>query len=231
MAGARIEVIRSVDRFTTSTGLLTSRHSFSFGAHYDPHNIGHRLLVAHNEDVVQPGGGYDLHPHRDLEIVTWVLDGSLVHADSEGRGGTVRPGLAQRMSAGSGISHSERNDDGAQRVSHFVQMWVLPRRSGGRPGYAQHDVSAALGSGDLVPLASGTAEAAVSIDADATLHVARLAGARRLPDAPYLHVFVAAGSVDLEGGGRLDAGDAARLTDAGGVRVDGSAEVLVWEMR
>jgi redox-sensitive bicupin YhaK (pirin superfamily) len=245
MSGPEIDVRRSGVRSSTTTGWLESRHSFSFGTHYDPANVGHALLVAHNEDLVQAGSGYDTHPHRDIEIVTWVLDGSLVHQDSDGNTGIIAPGLAQRMSAGTGVRHSERNDSwrlgGGPRHEtpvHFVQMWVLPDEPGGEPGYAQRDVSADLASGDLVPVASGRpgVDAAVRINStQATLHAARIpAGGRvRLPDAPYLHLFVARGAVELEGAGTLTAGDAVRFTGDGGPDLTAVAlvtEVLVWEM-
>lgn len=230
MAYPTIEVRRSADRFTTTTDWLLSRHSFSFGPHYDPMNVGHALLVAHNEDVVAPRTGYDIHPHRDIEIVTWVLEGSLVHEDSNGHRGVVTPGLVQRMSAGTGISHSERNDAGDQ-PAHFVQMWVQPAETGVTPGYAQHEVGDIGGRG-LVALASGVKDALVTVNAKATLHVARLAAGQsvQLPDAAYLHLFVARGDVDLEGAGPLTGGDTARLTSNGAARVSGSGEVLVWEM-
>ena len=176
------------------------------------------MLVAHNEDVVDPGSGYDTHPHRDTEIVTWVLDGSLVHEDSHGNAGVIHPGLAQRMSAGSGVLHSERNDEpGAETPTRFVQMWLRPDEAGLDPSYQQHDLSDALALGTgLLPVVSGIAglEAAVRIHTSgAALHVARLDAGETagLPAAPRLHLFVARGSVDLEGAGRLDEGDAARL--------------------
>ncbi len=129
-----IDVRRGGERFETTTDWLTSRHSFSFGQHYDPDNVGHAVLVAHNDDVVAPGHGYDLHPHADLEIVTWVLAGSLVHEDSHGHSGVLTPGVVQRLSAGSGVQHSERNDaPGAAEPTRFVQMWVRPDESGLTP--------------------------------------------------------------------------------------------------
>jgi redox-sensitive bicupin YhaK (pirin superfamily) len=236
-----IDVRRGAERFTTSTTGLTSRHSFSFGSHYDPANVGFAFLVAHNDDVVAPGRGYDTHPHRDTEIVTWVLEGSLVHEDSHGTSGIVHPGLVQRMSAGRGVLHSERNDaPGAEVPTRFVQMWLRPDEPGLDPSYEQRDVSAALASG-LVPLVSGIAglDAAVRIHTSgAALHVARLAPSESvaLPDAPHLHVFVARGAVDLEGVGRLDEGDAARFTAplvlGGGPTITAatSAEALVWQL-
>lgn len=239
----RVDVRRAGDRFRTRTDWLDSRHSFSFGRHYDPANVGYGLLVAHNQDMLRAGTGFPAHPHRDLEIVTWVLRGSLVHRDSAGYSGVVRPGLAQRMSAGAGVLHSESNDSwrlGGPRHSqpvHLVQMWVVPDHSGVPPGYEQREVDADLLRGGLVTVASGRPQhdPAVRIgNRSAALHVARLRPGHRvtLPDPPFLHLFVARGSVDLEGVGRLAAGDAVRCTAAGGQRVAATepAEVLVWEM-
>src|SRR3954468_9673308 len=124
------DIRRGGERFATKIDWLDSKHSFSFGQHYDAGNTHHGLLLVNNDDVVAPGMGFETHPHRDMEIVTWVLDGALVHQDSMGHSGIIYPGLAQRMSAGRGILHSEKNDswrlDGhthRDRV-HFVQMWV-----------------------------------------------------------------------------------------------------------
>jgi redox-sensitive bicupin YhaK (pirin superfamily) len=241
---ARVEVRRAAARDTTSTPWLDSRHSFSFGRHYDPANTHHGLLLVNNDDVVAPGTGFDTHPHRDTEIVTWVLRGSLVHQDSTGHAGVVYPGLAQRMSAGRGVLHSERNDSwrpGDERRAEpvrFVQMWVVPDESGIDPGYAQHDVDADLRSGALVPVVSGMAahrDTAIGLaNRHAALHVARLEPGLgvTLPDAPYLHMFVAGGTVTLEEAGILAEGDAVRLTASGGRRVTATAaaEILVWEM-
>jgi hypothetical protein len=229
-----VDVRRAGSRFTTEAPGVTTRHSFSFGAHYDPANVGHAVLVAHNDDRVEPGHGYDLHPHADLEIVTWVLSGSLVHQDSEGHAHVVGPGQVQLLSAGSGVRHSERNDaPGAGEPTRFVQMWALPDQSGLRPTYAL----ATVDPHGLTPLASGIPglDAAVGIrTAGAALHVARLAPGESvtLPDAPRLHVFVARGAVDLEGAGVLDDGDAARFTAEAGPRLTatGPAEVLVWQL-
>jgi redox-sensitive bicupin YhaK (pirin superfamily) len=255
-----VDVRRADDRFATRTDWLDSRHSFSFGVHYDPENTHFGLLLVSNDDLVVPGAGFDTHPHRDMEIVTWVLSGSLVHQDSAGNSGVIHPGLAQRMSAGTGILHSERNDApgvAAGRLDagaghqpgenrdpvHFVQMWVLPDEAGIRPGYEQLDVSAELDRGGLVTVASGLARhadtAAVRLhQRHAGLHAARPApGATlALPDAPFVHLYVARGSVVLEGTGVLGAGDAARVTGAEAQRVtaggDGTvgAEILLWEM-
>ncbi|MGI8993676.1 MAG: pirin family protein [Nocardioidaceae bacterium] len=244
---AAVDVCRADERFSTQTGWLDSKHSFSFGQHYDPANTHHGLLLVHNEDVVAAGAGFDTHPHRDMEIVTWVMQGSLVHQDSTGRSGLIYPGLAQRMSAGTGILHSEKNDswrvnpalDLHRQPVHFVQMWVMPDEVGGIPGYEQLEIDeATLGSG-LVPVASGMLkhahEAAVRINnRHAALLVARLQPGQHisLPEAPYVHMFVGRGTVDLEGAGPLSAGDTVRFTATGGHTLTAreAAEVLVWEM-
>ena len=229
-----IDVRRADERFSTRLDWLDSRHSFSFGPHRDPANTHHGLLLVNNDDVVRPGSGFGMHPHRDMEIVTWVLAGELEHRDSEGNHGIIRPGLAQRMSAGTGIRHSEHNPSRTDDV-HFVQMWVLPDTTGVRPGYEQVDISAELTSGALVPVASGRPDgAAIRIhQSDAALWAARVGPNATIdvPDGHHVHLFIATGSGRLDPGGRLDAGDAARLRRAGGATFtsggDG-AEVLIW---
>ncbi|MFB9315127.1 pirin family protein [Nocardioides plantarum] len=246
-----VDVRRAADRFASNFGWLDSKHSFSFGHHHDRTNTHHGLLLVNNDDVVDAGTGFDTHPHRDMEIVTWVMRGSLVHQDSTGHHGLIYPGLAQRMSAGRGIQHSEKNDSwrlsGGEADSskphdepvHFVQMWVVPDESGVVPGYEQLEIDADLMSGALVPVASGMAahagNAAIRIrNKYAALHAARLEPGRsvQLPEAPYLHLFVPRGAVTLEGAGPLATGDAVRFTATGGQRVTAteSAEILVWEM-
>lgn len=239
-------VRRADDRLHTEIDWLDSRHSFSFGAHYDPDDTHFGLLLVSNDDKVKAGSGFETHPHRDTEIVTWVLEGSLVHQDSTGHSGVIHPGLAQRMSAGSGILHSEKNDafraDPAVPATdvHFVQMWVVPDAASITPGYEQLDIGPELDAGGLVVVASGmprhAGDRAISIaQRDAALHAARLQphGATQLPVAPFVHMFVARGDVELEGAGRIAEGDAARITPSEGRRVTAGAEgaeVLVWEM-
>ncbi|WP_246456367.1 pirin family protein [Nocardioides mesophilus] len=125
----RLQVRRAGERFETVAPGIRTRHSFSFGRHYDPGNTAHALLVAHNDDRVRPGHGYPRHPHQDLEILTWVLSGALRHEDSQGTGGLVAPGTLQRLSAGSGIEHTEWNDAATGSEVRFVQMWVRPARA------------------------------------------------------------------------------------------------------
>lgn len=230
-------VVPGRSRFETRTDWLVSRHSFSFGPHYDPANTHHGLLLVNNDDVVSPRSGFDTHSHRDMEIVTWVLEGALRHEDSAGNSGVIRPGLAQRMSAGSGIVHSEHND--TDEPVRFVQMWVVPDDTSTEPGYQQAEVDGLSAPGRLVTVASGLREhegrAAVRIGQRyAAFHVTRLGPSDQvvLPAAPYLYVFVARGSADLVGAGRLDPGDAARITQSEQPRLRGvdDSEVLVWEM-
>lgn len=242
---AQVDVRRAAERAGTRLGWLDSKHSFSFGRHYDPANAHHGLLLVNNDDTVKPGTGFETHPHRDMEIVTWVLQGSLVHQDSEGHTGVIYPGLAQRMSAGTGILHSEKNDSwrlaGEAHTDpvHFVQMWVVPDEAGITPGYEQLEIDHELLAGGLVTVASGMpehdGEAAIRIkNRYAALHVARLQPGQEvtLPEAPFLHLFVPRGAVTLEGTGSLGTGDAVRFTAAGGQRVTATepAEILLWEM-
>jgi redox-sensitive bicupin YhaK (pirin superfamily) len=231
-----IDVRPAATRDHTHIDWLDSRHSFSFGPHWDPTNTGHGLLVVSNDDRVRAGSGFSTHPHRDMEIVTWVLDGELEHADSERNRGVIYPGLAQRMSAGHGIRHSEINHSAHEDV-HFVQMWVVPDTAAVAPGYEQLDVNDQLAGGGLVPVASGRDhDAAIRIhQRGATLWVGRLGAGESVavPDAPFVHLFVGRGEVALEGAGTLVEGDAARLAGAGSpnlVAGSGGAEVLVWEM-
>jgi redox-sensitive bicupin YhaK (pirin superfamily) len=241
-----VDVRRADTRFRTKASWLDSHHSFSFGHYYDARNTNFGLLLVSNDDVVKPGTGFETHPHQDMEIVTWVLRGELVHQDSQGHNGVIYPGLAQRMSAGTGILHSEKNDSwrltgkpAHTEPVHFVQMWVVPDESGITPGYEQLEIDDELLRGGLVPVASGMArddgQAAIRIkQRDAALHAARLeaAGSVTLPAAPYVHLYVARGAVELEGAGRLETGDAVRVAAAEGQRVTASepAEILVWEM-
>ncbi|WP_214102963.1 pirin family protein [Acrocarpospora catenulata] len=238
-----IDIRRAEDRFKTQIGWLDSKHSFSFGGHHDPRNTHHGVLLVNNDDIVTPGMGFETHPHRDMEIVTWVLRGSLVHQDSEGHSGVIYPGLAQRMSAGTGILHSEKNDswrlqgDPHSDPVHFIQMWVVPDTPGITPGYEQLEIDDSLMRGKLAPVASGHPDhdAAIRIQNKyATLHAARLSPGDTitLPEAPFLHLFIPEGSITLEGAGPLTKGDAARLTAVSGNRVTATAptELLLWEM-
>jgi redox-sensitive bicupin YhaK (pirin superfamily) len=233
---ATAEIRRATDRAVTTNSWLKSRHSFSFGDQYDPDNTHFGLLLVNNDDIVAPRTGFDTHAHRDMEIVTWVLRGELTHQDSTGNRGVIYPGLAQRMSAGSGILHSEKNDSATEAV-HFVQMWVVPDETAIAPSYQQHEIDSELLDGELVTIASGIPgnEAAITLhNRNAALHGTRLrpGDSMSLPQAPYLHLFVARGRVTCEGIDDLDEGDAVRFTDADARRVTASepSELLIWEM-
>jgi quercetin 2,3-dioxygenase len=242
MVETSVELRRGKSRFATRTDWATTWHSFSFGEHYDPDNVMFGPLMVSNDDRVRSGAGYADHPHADAEIVTWVLSGSLVHADSAGHRGILYPGLAQRMSAGSGIVHAERNDayvlDPARPPEpvHFVQMWLRPDESGGVPSYAQRELTLTDLDTAWVPVASGRdADAAIRLaNADSTLWVTRLGPGegRRLPAAPRMHAYLAVGEVDVESVGRLASGDALRITGEADLRLTGRspAELLVWTM-
>jgi len=237
-----IELRRAEQRFLTRTDWSETHHSFSFGEHYDPSNVSFGQLLVNNDDLVRPGSGYADHPHRDAEIITWVLCGSLIHQDSRGNSGLIYPGLAQRMSAGSGIVHSERND--AYRLDpvrapepvHFIQMWIKPDEGGTPPSYQQRE----LALGDLargwVPIASGShGDAVVGMGSAASTlwgSVLPAGTSRLLPDGELLHVYLARGVLDAEAIGPLKAGDSLRLSGSTQLRLTAraEAEVLVWQM-
>ena len=241
----KVDIRRASQRFSTDFGWLDSKHSFSFGHHYDRANTHHGLLLVSNDDKVASNTGFETHPHRDMEIVTWVLSGSLVHKDSEGNTGILTPNLAQRMSAGTGILHSEKNDswtiDGQShdRTVHFVQMWVIPDTSGITPGYEQLELNPADLAGKWGVVASGMErhanDSAIRIrNRYAAFQVARLQAGDtvNLPDAPYMHLFMPHGLMDLEGHGMLSSGDAVRFTGTGGQQITAlePTELLLWEM-
>lgn len=220
------------DRFTTMGRHRLTRHSFSFGPHYDPANLGFGPLVCHNDDLLEPGGGYPEHPHSDLEIVTWVLSGALRHADSAGRSGLVEPGGVQVISAGTGIRHTEVGDADSG-PTRFVQAWVRPDSPGSAPSYRSQLVAPA--PGELVAVVGG--EGLPIGTAGARLLVARLDPGQEvvLPEDPRQHLFVASGALAVPGAvpETVGAGDALRVTDEPGLRVRAVAgsELLVWSLR
>lgn len=238
----RLELHRGGDRFVTIAEGRTTRHSFSFDRHYDPENISMGPLLANNEDVIEPGYGYAPHEHRDVDIVTWVLSGELHHEDSTGAGGVIRPGVVQRLTAGTGVVHSERND--GETPLHFVQMWLEPGETGLTPSYEQRDVGDDLErSGGWFTLASGLSsyadDPAVRLSGSrAVLHAARLPTGEQLflPEAELLHLFVVRGGAEMESLGELSTGDAVRLFGTGGQGLSAptsapdGAVVLLWEM-
>ncbi|GAB3652608.1 pirin-like bicupin family protein [Nocardioides korecus] len=223
-----VEIRTAGSRPVTRAEGRTTWHSFSFGAHYDPRNVGLGRLVAHNDELLPPGTGYADHPHADLEIVTWVLTGALRHESTVGTG-TVTPGRVQQLSAGRGVRHSEVS--AAPGPTRFLQAWVRPDEPGTEPHHVVRDAERGPG---WTCLADDTGSGAVTIAAAGTsLHVADLAAGDRLslPEAPLLHVFVATGQLML-GERRLGDGDAARLGEEGGreVRAEQDAHVVVWAL-
>jgi len=212
-------------RFTTTRSDRLTRHSFSFGEHYDPANLGFGPMICHNDDVIAPGGGYPDHPHADLEIVTWVLDGVLLHTDDAGNTQELRPGDVQVMSAGSGIRHAEIAD-ARSGPTRFLQTWIRPDEAGTPPSWRSEHVDPGPG------LTTVVGDAALGIGTrGASLSIARLRPGMttRLSDAARQHAFVAVGA------GRFDdqvvgSGDAVRLTDQPGATFEATAdsELLVW---
>ena len=228
-----IDIRPAASRFHTKIDWLDSWHSFSFADHHDPANTNHGLLLVSNDDVVDAARGFGMHHHRDMEIVTWVLSGRVEHRDSQGNHGVIYPGLVQRMSAGSGIMHSEMNPSPDEAV-RLIQMWVLPDRRGGEPGYQEADVSDELAEGGLVKVASGADDTApISIrQRGAELWAGHLAPGTTVdvPQASHVHLFVATGVAELAGN-TLRAGDAARLTDEGPLSLtvaNETTDVVIW---
>ncbi len=232
-----ITVRRAQDRGHFDHGWLDTRHTFSFAGYHDPAHMGFRSLRVVNEDRVEPGQGFDTHGHRDMEILSYVLSGELAHRDSSGGGGVLRPGEVQRMSAGTGIRHSEFNGSPVAPV-HFLQIWLLPDRPGHRPSYEQKAFPAEGRRGTLrLVAAPDGAEGATVIHQDARVYAALLADGRtaELPLAPGRHAWVqvARGAVEVNGT-RLEAGDGAALSDEARVALTGrgaeEAELLVFDL-
>jgi len=219
------------ERGHTRLSWLDSRHSFSFDRYYDPRHMGFRVLRVINEDRVDPGQGFGTHPHRDMEILTFVLEGVLEHKDSLGSGSVIRPGDVQRMTAGTGISHSEFNPSRTEPV-HFLQVWILPERPGLEPSYEQRSFpSAGL---RLVGSRDGT-EGSVRIHQDVLVYVARLSAGEDVVHAlaPGRHAWIqmARGAAQVNGT-RLAAGDGAALSEERSVTLRGvdDAEALVFDL-
>ena len=229
------EIRRSEDRGRANHGWLDSRHSFSFADYFDPQHVQFGVLRVINEDRVAPGGGFGAHPHRDMEIISYVLDGSLRHQDSMGTGSVIVPGDVQRMSAGTGVFHSEMNAS-AEKPVHFLQIWIFPDRRGVAPGYEQKHFGPEEKRGRLRLIVSGDgAQQSVRIHQDARIHAGLFDGdeSATLSLAPgrraYVHLVRGTLAVN---GTPLSAGDALKLTDAGEVKLTAGkdAEVLVFDL-
>jgi len=230
-----IALRRAAERGHADHGWLDTHHSFSFADYYDPAHMGFGPLRVINEDRVQPGMGFGTHGHRDMEIVSYVLDGRLEHKDSLGTGSVIAPGDVQRMSAGRGVLHSEFNPSASDPV-HFLQIWIEPSTRGVAPSYEQTRVDAAEKRGRLAPIAGPEGSgAAVTIHQNVRLYAALLDGAEsvshRLAGGRRAYVHVARGAVRVNGTA-LSAGDGARLSDEATITLDRGedAEVLLFDL-
>ena len=237
-----ITLRKSSERGHADHGWLDSYHSFSFADYYDPRHMGVGNLRVINEDRITAGSGFGTHAHRDMEIVSYVLEGELAHQDSMGNGteggansGVIRPGDVQRMSAGTGVLHSEFNH-AKDRATHFLQIWILPKFTGIRPGYEQKHFPESERRGRLRTIvAPGGADGAVSINADASIEAGLFEADDRvhktLNPGRLCYVHVARGEIEVNGQ-RLGAGDAATLDGEAALELkDGrAAEVLVFDL-
>jgi quercetin 2,3-dioxygenase len=230
-----ITVRPSDERLRTNIGWLDSRHTFSFGEHIDPRFMGFRALRVINEDRVAPGKGFGTHPHRDMEIISYVLEGALRHEDSLGTGSIINVGDVQRMSAGTGVLHSERNASDIEPV-HFLQIWLLPERTRIAPSYEQRTFPLRDRQGRLTLIASrDRREGSIQIHQDVDLYSALLRGGESadhaLQDGRHAWVQVARGEVRLNGTA-LSVGDGAFITDEPTLQLAAStdAEVLLFDL-
>lgn len=230
-----ITIRRANERGVAEFDWLNSRHSFSFGHYYDPKHMGFGPLRVINEDRVVPGEGFPTHGHRDMEIISYVLEGALEHKDSIGTGSVIRPGDVQRMSAGTGISHSEYNHSSTEPV-HFLQIWIVPAARGLRPGYEQRHFPRDERSGNLRLIASPDGQAgSVTVHQDVRLYSTLLDGDQRveldLAAGRTAWVQVARGEVTVNGQ-RLTAGDGAAIDGESDIVLNGAraAEVLVFDL-
>ncbi|ADJ65053.1 pirin family protein [Herbaspirillum seropedicae] len=230
-----MEIRKANDRGHANHGWLDSYHSFSFADYYDPRHMGFGPLRVINEDRVAAGQGFGTHGHRDMEIISYVLEGELAHKDSMGNGSVIRPGDVQRMSAGTGVRHSEYNhsQDG---TTHFLQIWIMPDRAGAEPGYQEAHFSAADKDGKLRLVASADGrDGSVSMNQDAQLYAGLFDGAQTaeytLPQGRLGYVHVARGKISVNGQA-LEAGDAVKLSAVDRIEIGGGdkAEVLLFDL-
>jgi redox-sensitive bicupin YhaK (pirin superfamily) len=224
---------RSNERYHAQHGWLDSYHSFSFADYYDPKNQNWGALRVFNDDRIAGGTGFPPHPHKDMEIVTYVFDGELAHEDSMGNKGVVGPGGVQFMSAGTGVRHSELNNRAGEPL-HLVQMWVLPGETGTPPSYGQMQFSVDDRRNRWLTPVSGEpgVEAPIRITQLATFRVAKLEDGELLHEfAPkrFGFVFIGSGAVDVNGE-RLQSGDSVRLFDVARLSLKGSGEIVLWDL-
>jgi redox-sensitive bicupin YhaK (pirin superfamily) len=229
-----MKIRRAEERGQANYGWLNTHYSFSFANYYDAEHMGFRALRVINDDVVGPGGGFDTHPHRDMEIITYVLSGALEHKDSMKNGRVIRSGELQYMAAGTGVLHSEFNPSPTEPV-HLLQIWIVPDKKGLQPRYAEKTGSQ-LPGGRLNLVASKTGrDGSIAINQDADLYLAKLSPGEEVAHSlrPNRHVWVhvAEGEVTLNGE-PLKAGDGAALSDESALKLAGKtpAQVLVFDL-
>jgi len=230
-----LHIRKARDRGHADHGWLSTYHTFSFADYYDPQQMGFRTLRVINEDQVQPGRGFPTHPHRDMEIISYVLEGALEHRDSMGNGSVIRPGEVQRMSAGTGITHSEYNHSKDELV-HFLQIWILPEKNGVVPGYEQTFFPAEEKRKNSQLIASRDGRSgSVTIHQDVNLYAALLEAGEEIvhpvPNNRHDWLQIARGSVTVNGT-LLEQGDGVAVSDEEQVVVTGreKAEVLLFDL-
>jgi redox-sensitive bicupin YhaK (pirin superfamily) len=230
-----IQVRRSEDRGHAKHGWLDSHHTFSFANYYDPNFTGFRDLLVINEDRVQPGEGFGKHPHDNMEIISYVLEGELAHKDSTGTGSVIRPGDVQRMSAGSGVTHSEFNHS-KDKLVHFLQIWITPKKEGIKPSYEEKKFSTEEKRNRLKLIVSPTGEeGSLSINQDAKLYSTLLEEGKEVShefaSGRYGWVQVARGTVELNGM-LLKEGDGAAISGESRLKLTAKqpAEVLLFDL-
>jgi hypothetical protein len=230
-----IKTIKSNERHHANFGWLDTHWHFSFGSYYDPANENWGALWVFNDDVVEPGQGFGTHPHRDMEIITYVLSGELEHQDSAGNKGVIHPGEVQVMSAGSGIQHSEYNHSKKTPV-HFMQIWIFPRAEGSKPRWEQHQFAPSERKGKLLPIvSSGNLAGTLKIDQDAQIYVSALPAGSEVKHQSRPHrkayMFAIEGEIAVNGE-KLAGGDQARIADETELRIKAAkdSEIILLDL-
>ena len=230
-----IKVIKSNERHHENFGWLDTKWHFSFDTYHDPANLNWGALRVFNDDLIQPGKGFPMHGHRDMEIITVVLEGALEHQDSMGKTGVIRPGEVQVMSAGKGVTHSEYNHSKEGPV-HLLQLWIFPRTRGRKPRWEQRTFADAARDSKLLPIVSGgDVPGTLSIDQDAQIYLSRLPAGKGVTHSSRAerktYLFVMAGKVAVNGTS-LAAGDQARISDESElpIKATGDSELILLDL-
>jgi redox-sensitive bicupin YhaK (pirin superfamily) len=229
-----IKIRKSEERGHADHGWLDSYHSFSFANYYDPRNMGFRALRVINEDVVAGGGGFDMHPHRDMEIITYILSGALQHRDSMGNSAVMKPGLVQRITAGTGVEHSEFNYSPIEPV-HLLQIWLLPEKKGLKPGYVEKSFDGKSPEGQLQLIASHTGrDGSIPVNQDIELYAAKLNNGKAVtyPLKPGRHAWLQVAEGELNVNGQtLKPGDGAAVSEEKELHLSGKdAHFLMFDL-